>query len=53
MSILMGAATLSTEESMDQNKLEAHPDASWEAIDQPSLEDLERANDFKKPRKVR
>jgi hypothetical protein len=42
-----------TKESIGQNELEAPKDVSWEAIERPSLEDLERANDFKTPRKVR
>jgi hypothetical protein len=41
------------EEVMGRNKLDAPLDLSWEAVDRPSLEDLERANDFKTPRKVR
>jgi hypothetical protein len=41
------------EESTGENELEAPHDTSWEAVERPSLEDLERANDFKTPRKVR
>jgi hypothetical protein len=43
------------EAAMGCNKLDAPTitDLSWEAIDCPSLEDLERANDFRTPRKVR
>jgi hypothetical protein len=41
------------EEITGQNELEASNDASREAIEHPSLEDLERTNDFKTPRKVR
>jgi hypothetical protein len=40
------------EESTGQNELEAPNDASWEAVERPSLEDLEKANDLKTPRKV-
>jgi hypothetical protein len=42
-----------TEETTGFNELEAPQDDTWEAIDRMSLEDLERANDFKTPRKVR
>jgi hypothetical protein len=41
------------EESAGQNELEAPKDVSWEVIEHPLLEDLERANDFTHPRKVR
>jgi hypothetical protein len=41
------------EETTCQNELEVPNDVSWEAIKCPSLEDLERANYFKTPRKVR
>jgi hypothetical protein len=41
-----------TETLTGYNELETPKDVSWEAIDRPSLEDLERANDFKTPRKV-
>jgi hypothetical protein len=42
------------EEATGENELEAPHDTSWEeAVERPSLEDLERANDFKTPRKVR
>jgi hypothetical protein len=41
------------EEVSGANELDAPTDLSWEAVDRPSLEDLERANDFKTPRKVR
>jgi hypothetical protein len=40
------------EETTGANELAAPKDVSWEAIDRPSLEDLERANNFKTPRKV-
>jgi hypothetical protein len=42
-----------SEEATGENELEAPKDVSWEAIQRPSLEDLERANDFKTPKKVR
>jgi hypothetical protein len=40
------------EESTGRNKLDAPSDVSWEVIARPLLEDLERANNFKTPRKV-
>jgi hypothetical protein len=40
------------EETTGANELAAPKDALWEAIDRPSLEDLERANNVKTPRKV-
>ena len=42
------------EEAAGENELEAPRDVSWEAIKCPSLENLlERANNFKTPKKVR
>ena len=41
------------EEAAGENELEAPRDLSWEADDRPSLEHLEKANDFKTPRKVK
>jgi hypothetical protein len=41
------------EEATGHNKPEAPQDFSWDAVDRPSLKDLERANDFKTPKKVR
>jgi hypothetical protein len=41
------------EDATGQNELDAPSDLSWEVLARPSLEDLERANDFKTPRKVR
>jgi hypothetical protein len=38
-----------TKETTGFNELEAPQDDTWEAIDRTSLEDLERANDFKTP----
>jgi hypothetical protein len=40
------------EEATGQNELEAPKDLLWDAVKHPSLEVLERANNFKTPRKV-
>jgi hypothetical protein len=41
------------EDATGENELEPVRNDSWEAIQHPSLEELERANDFKTPKKVR
>jgi hypothetical protein len=40
------------EDAAGENELGTSSDISWEAVERPSLENLERANDFKTPKKV-
>jgi hypothetical protein len=42
-----------SEESTGDNELQASTHDSWEHLQRPSLDELERANDFKTPKKVR
>jgi hypothetical protein len=41
-----------SEEATGNNELQAAMDESWEYMHHPSLDELEKANDFKTPRKV-
>ena len=41
------------EEATGDNELGTTSEVSWEAVERPSLDSLERANDFKTPRKVK
>jgi hypothetical protein len=42
-----------SEEATGDNELGTISEVSWEAIERPSLDSLERANDFKTPKKVK
>jgi hypothetical protein len=42
-----------SEEATGDNELQAPKDDTWEYLHHPSLDELEKANDFKTPRKVR
>jgi hypothetical protein len=42
-----------SEEATGNNELQPPKDDAWEYLSHPSLDELEKANDFKTPRKVR